>query len=351
MLVVFIRRFFLVQALLVKFAQSKAQARITFLRSQGSLASQIKESVRIFLVERILIDAQQLAIALVTSDIFLPPDGIIVPLLATSLASLFMPADHLVGMLEILAMRPCTHCNRDFFAVKVLLRVVWDIFAQMAPRKCKMSTEKAGPRTSLGMLPVGQRFRQKEDATFRCKHMGCHAPRLMDSAYWICQRFVRGYLGCQNGPRTLIQRTLKHVNQEGIPVLDKAHMTVELQRVHFAILHLLNLVPSPTSSTSFVTRHIQNSKLLIVCLLVKVIVKRIFDIVLIANAKDEIFGIFCLGQCVLHCLDELRISLRCNLNEDGHLSLEASDRQKHKLRFSIQLFFCFEQAIIVTLLQ
>jgi hypothetical protein len=96
-----------------------------------------------------------------------------------------VPANDLVRVLEILAMRLGSNRNRDFFAVKVLLRVVRHIFAHMAPRKCKVGTEETSPRTFLDIFPIGNDLGQEEDAALGSKHVRCHSPGLIDTSFGI----------------------------------------------------------------------------------------------------------------------------------------------------------------------
>jgi hypothetical protein len=101
-------------------------------------------------------------------------------------------------------------------------------------------------------------------------------------------------------------------------VLDKAHVAVQLHGILFSIPHLLNFIARPACTACLFKRHIQNSELLIVCILGKVIVKRIFKTLLIADSKDEVFRMLGFAQCMLDRFDQLRVSLCRNLNEDGH---------------------------------
>jgi hypothetical protein len=62
-IIITIGRFLLVEALLVKLTKTKAQSGVTLLRSQRALSTQIKRTLRILLMQGILVDAHQFAIA------------------------------------------------------------------------------------------------------------------------------------------------------------------------------------------------------------------------------------------------------------------------------------------------
>ena len=104
------------------------------------------------------------------------------------------------------------------------------------------------------------------------------------------------------------QRLLGHalqleqeVLQNGVPVLGKSHVTIDLKRLALALLHFLNFMAGPTRSSGFRLRHIQNSKARI-GVPTRQVMKGILSVLLIANSKDEIFRSFGLRNRILNCI-------------------------------------------------
>ena len=100
-------------------------------------------------VLRILIDTQDGAISSVAGLVFLPPDAVVIPLFSTTVASVFVPRNNSMRMLQIIASCVSTDGHGNFFSMKLLIGIVKNFFAKVTMRKDKVSTEKLGPERPI----------------------------------------------------------------------------------------------------------------------------------------------------------------------------------------------------------
>ena len=140
---------------------------------------------------------QELTIFLMCLFIFEVPFRIIVPLFGSSFASLLVPDNGHMRMKEVLAMSLRPHCNRNFFSMEILFRIMWNFFTKLAECKGKVSTLKSSTDRPFQIGPLGYCFRQKKDASFRCKLVKRHSPGLLYAAFRVILRILRRRLRSQ----------------------------------------------------------------------------------------------------------------------------------------------------------
>jgi hypothetical protein len=254
-----------------------------------------------------------------TGFIFLPPFLVIIPLLGSIFTRLFVIGHDLVWMLEILPMRLGSNCNGNFFSMKLVIGIMWNLFAKLTKSKCKMSTLKSSPNRLFQKCPPRNNFRQEEDTAFGSKFILRHSPGFMHTTFRIIFRILRAYVSCQKRFLGTVLQFCKHVFQKSVPVLDEAHVAINLKRIRFILLHFLNFITSPARASGFCIRHVYNAKARIV-VPARQVMKGILGMLLIANSKHKQIGILGLRDAVFHRGLQLRVAIRCDLNENGHLS-------------------------------
>ena len=221
------------------------------------------------------------------------PGRVIVPLFRSSFSSLLMPNNDNVRMKEVVAVRKRSHCNRNFFAMKIVFGIVRHFLTKLSQCECKMSTLKSCTYGLLQHLPIGNDLGQEKDTAFGSEFVVSHSPGFFHAAIRIMIGFLRRRL-CSNQRLGMAIGLALHqkMDQGRVPIVSKAHVTINLKGLVFALLHFLNFVSSPTRTFRFFERHIHNSKSRIGLISRKFLGKCIIIRLLMTNSKAKIGRLF-----------------------------------------------------------
>jgi hypothetical protein len=115
----------------------------------------------------------------------------------------------------------------------------------------------------------------------------------------------------------------KPLNQQNIPIVDEPMVAVELQRVFFAIVRLLELVAGPARALGFLVGNINDGKMVVGKPFLR---QRFLGAMLPRDTKVEILGKPGFRQTIPDSGNELWVAVRCNLDKNAHFFIIDKER-------------------------
>ena len=241
----------------------------------------------------------------------------VVPVLRSSFAGVFVPNDDLGWVKQVVAVCVGSDSERNLFSDEVEIGIVRHVADEIADAEEEMCREEARADGAVQGLPVRDGAGPEEDDRLLGEPVEVHLHRFGLEDVRIAGSEGRGV---RRENRPAAAAALRVMEKLGVPFGCETMVGVELQEVILALPEPHDLRTCPACAAALLPRDIEDVE-------ARITVKRegrLLRAMLPADTEAQVMWVTCLGEAVLNRGQELWVSVGRDGNENSHPPLPSA---------------------------